>query len=188
MRRDFPVPLGEAALGRAAYVRRLTAEMAGALVRALAMKKNERISAYVGQLGADPGLGLEPCYQGYFTCFNAGQYYEAHDVLEHLWLRTRGADYLFFKGLIQVAGAFVHLQKQHLHPAHPKHATRLRPAVRLFHLAMANLDPYAPRHWQLDVAALVRLCRELAAEIVASDFTRNPWHPARAPQLHLLPA
>ena len=152
-----------------------------------AMKKNERISAYVEQLGADPGLGLEPCYQGYFTCFNAGQYYEAHDVLEHLWLRTRGEDYLFFKGLIQVAGAFVHLQKQHLHPTHPKHATRLRPAARLFHLAIANLDPYAPRHWQLDVAALVRLCRELAAEIVASDFTRNPWQPARAPQLHLLP-
>ena len=40
-------------------------------------------------------------------------------------------NYLFFKGLIQVAGAFVHLQKQFLHPEHPKHRPRLRPAVRL---------------------------------------------------------
>ena len=73
------------------------------------MKKNDRISAYIGQLGADPGLALDPCYQGYFKCFNAGAYYEAHDVLEHLWLRTRDENHLFFKGLIQVAGAFVHL-------------------------------------------------------------------------------
>ena len=152
------------------------------------MKKNDRISAYVEQLGADPGLALDPCYQGYFRCFNAGEYYEAHDVLEHLWLRTRDGNHLFFKGLIQVAGAFVHLQKQHLHPTHPKHATRLRPAVRLFQLGIVNLEPYAPLHWQLDVAALVQLCHRLAAEIALSDFTRNPWQPAHPPQLDLLPA
>jgi hypothetical protein len=29
------------------------------------------------------------------------------------------------------------------------------------------------------------LCRHLADQIAASDFRRNPWHPAHAPQLHL---
>ena len=150
------------------------------------MKKNERISAYVEQLGADPGLGLEPCYQGYFTCFNAGQYYEAHDVLEHLWLRCRDGNALFYKGLIQIAGAFVHLQKQHLHPLHPKHGRRLRPAVRLFQLGAKNLAPFAPRHLDLDVAALLARCAQLAEEITAADYARNPWHPEHAPRVELM--
>lgn len=152
------------------------------------MKKNERIAAFVGTLGNDPAGPLDPRYQGFFTCFNARQYYEAHDVLENLWLETAGGDSLFFKGLIQVAGAFVHLQKHFLNPDHPKHGRRLRPAARLFHLALANLEPFAPRHLRLDVAHLCQLCRHVAAEVASADFQRNPWHPAHAPQLRLEPA
>jgi len=149
------------------------------------MKKNERIAAFIETLGADPTAALDPRYQGFFTCFNARQYYEAHDVLENLWLETAGGDHLFFKGLIQLAGAFVHLQKHFLHPEHPKHVRRLRPAVRLFHLALANLEAFAPRHLRLDVAALCQLCRHHAAEIAGSDFQHNPWHPAHAPRIEL---
>jgi predicted metal-dependent hydrolase len=151
------------------------------------MKKSERISAFVQQLGADPALALDPRYQGYFTCFNERQYYEAHDVLENLWLEGSDEHYQFFKGLIQLAGAFVHLQKQYVHPTHPKHGRRLRPAVRLFQLAVKNLTPYAPKHLQLDVAALLRLCQRQVHAIEAGDFERNPWRPDHAPQLHLLP-
>ncbi len=149
------------------------------------MKKSDRISALVGQLPAEPASALDPHYTGYFTCFNAGQYYEAHDVLEHLWLRCPDANALFYKGLIQIAGAFVHLQKHHLHPGHPKHTTRLRPASRLLQLGAKNLAPFAPRHLQLDVAALCRHSTQLAAEIIATDYTRNPWQPEHPPQLEL---
>src|SRR6201996_2167204 len=152
------------------------------------MKKNDRISAFVQQLGANPALELDPRYQGFFTCFNEQQYYEAHDVLEDLWLERRGEHYLFFKGLIQVAGAFVHLQKQFLHPTHPKHARRMRPAVRLFQLAAKNLSAFVPRHLQLDVAAILDLCERQSAAIVAGNYDQNPWQPANAPQLHLLNA
>ncbi|MDR3403347.1 MAG: DUF309 domain-containing protein [Chthoniobacter sp.] len=152
------------------------------------MKKNDRISAYIQQLGADPALALDPRYQGYFTCFNEGHYYEAHDVLENLWLERRDEHYLFFKGLIQLAGAYVHLQKQFLQPTHPKHGRRLRPAVRLFQLAVKNLAAFAPKHLQLDVDAVLRLCERQAAEIIAGDYERNPWQPAHAPKLHLLPS
>jgi hypothetical protein len=151
------------------------------------MKKNERISSFVQQLGANPALALDPRYQGFFTCFNGQQYYEAHDVLENLWLERRDENYLFFKGLIQVAGAYVHLQKQFVHPTHPKHGRRLRPAVRLFQLAAKNLTPYSPRHLQLDVAAVLRLCERHSAEIMAGEYEHNPWKPTHAPQLHLLP-
>lgn len=151
------------------------------------MKKSERISTFVTHLGQGGGVGLDPCYEGYFTCFNAQQYYEAHDVLEHLWLQTQGENYAFFKGLIQVAGAYVHLQKQHLRPDHPKDGRRLRPASRLFRLGHANLQPYGPVHWQLDVEALCEHCIVLAEAIEASDFQINPWSPLNPPKLQLLP-
>jgi len=152
------------------------------------MKKTERINAFVATLGAAPDRTFDPRYTGYFACFNAQQYYEAHDVLEDLWLQTRGADHLFYKGLIQLAGAFVHLQKQALHPTHPKHGRRLRPAARLFALAQRNLEPYGPLHHRLDVTALCALCHATAAELAATGFDFNPWQPGRAPQLQLLPA
>jgi Domain of unknown function (DUF309) len=151
------------------------------------MKKSERITELVSQLPPDLAAesALSPHYTGYFHCFNARLYYEAHDVLEHLWLRCRDENALFYKGLIQVAGAFVHLQKQYLHPLHPKHGTRLRPASRLFQLGAKNLAPFAPHHMQLDVEALCLTCAHLSMEIIAADYARNPWHPAHAPQLRL---
>lgn len=149
------------------------------------MKKNDRITAFVETLAAETDGSLDPCYTGYFTCFNAQRYYEAHDVLEHLWLRRRDDHHAFFKGLIQVAGAFVHLQKQAARPDHPKDGRRLHPALRLFRLALANLQAYRPRHLRLDVDALCRLCETLTAAIAASDFQDNPWRPERAPQLRL---
>ena len=92
---------------------------------------------------------------------------------------------IIFKGLIQAAGAFVHLQKQFEHPLHAKHSRRLPPAVRLFRLAEKNLSSFAPWHHALDVAALCQLLRRYADGIVASDYTTNPWSPETAPKLRL---
>lgn len=152
------------------------------------MKKADRITAFVEELGAAPDLALDPCYQGYFLCFNDRRYYEAHDVLEHLWLRHRDENHAFYKGLIQLAGAFVHLQKQFLRPDHPKDGRRLRPAVRLFELARRNLEPYRPWHLHFHVETALGLCANCTAQIIASEFAINPWSPERAPQLTLDPS
>lgn len=149
------------------------------------MKKADRITQFVEQLGASSDSSLDPHYTGFFQCFNAQQYYEAHDVLEHLWLHHPDENYAYFKGLIQVAGAFVHLQKQFLRPEHPKDGRRLRPATRLFHLGMKNLEPFRPYHMSFDVENLHNLCTNLAEEIIASDFQKNPWSPDKAPELKL---
>ncbi len=93
------------------------------------------------------------------------------------------ADY--FKGLIQAAGAFVHLQKRFEHPSHAKHSKRLPPAVRLFRLAERNLSRFGPRHHGLDVAGFCQLLHECADRIVASDYKTNPWSPETAPKLKL---
>lgn len=149
------------------------------------MSKGERIEQFVRSMDLEGAY--HPCYLAYFQCFNRQDYYEAHDVLEHLWLRGKDENYAFFKGLIQLAGAFVHLKKQHLRPWHPKDATRMRPAVRLFILAKGNLAPYAPLHYGLDVADLLALCDTYIDRIKAADFLSNPWDPLHPPSLHPAP-
>ncbi len=145
------------------------------------MKKGERIQAYVNSLST--GLKHHPCYEGYFVCFNEQKYYEAHDVLEHLWLEEQGPTHQFFKGLIQLAGAFVHLQKQYLRPEHPTDGRRLHPAWRLFKLAQNNLEPFLPTYLDLDVRSVLDLCSKNMLAIETGEFKRNPWSPASAPML-----
>ena len=153
------------------------------------MNKRERISQWLAEsTGEDPDadhaeVATHPCYCAFFRCWNEQRYYEAHDVLEQLWLKTDSPDADFFKGLIQAAGAFVHLQKRFEHPLHAKHSRRLPPAVRLFRLAERNLASFMPRHHRLDVTDLCQLLSRYADQIVASDYTINPWSPDTAPKL-----
>ena len=104
------------------------------------MLKHDRILALVK--GLETPRGIDPRYAGYFVCFNRGDYYEAHDVLEDLWLEEHGPDRSYYQGLIQLAGALVHLRKQAERPWHPKDGARLRPAERLLRLA-----PCASSRW-----------------------------------------
>jgi Domain of unknown function (DUF309) len=156
------------------------------------MNKGERISQFVaGTIVKDVDsnqrdIARHPFYRAFFHCWNEKCYYEAHDVLEQLWLKTKSPDADYFKGLIQAAGAFVHLQKRFEYPLHAKHGRRLSPAARLFRLAEKNLSPFGPRHHGLDVAAFCHLLREYADRIVASDYKVNPWSPETAPKLELL--
>jgi predicted DCC family thiol-disulfide oxidoreductase YuxK/predicted metal-dependent hydrolase len=137
--------------------------------------KSQRISAMVGQFRDG---NLDPHYSGYFQLFNRQKFYEAHDVLENLWLPDRhGANGNFYKGLIQLAGAFVHLQKN-----------RLRPSAALFKLAKANLEKYPRIHEQLDVAAVLELIADWLKRLESENFTVNPLTVENAPRLSLLPA
>jgi predicted metal-dependent hydrolase len=155
------------------------------------VNKDQRISRLVEELsGAAPAdapndVAQHPCYLGFFRCWNEQRYYEAHDVLEHLWLRTKSEDANYFKGLIQAAGGFVHLQKQFARPTHPKDGRRLYPAVRLFRLAEKNLQPFAPRRHRFDVENFLQLLRRQVDAILASDHRKNPWTPKNAPEIGL---
>jgi len=123
------------------------------------------------------GQGGDPHYVGYFDCFNRAQFFEAHDVLEQLWLKNRhGPNGSFYKGLIQLAGAFVHLQKN-----------RLRPAAALFKLAETNLKNYPQQHEQLNLRELRDLAGRWLAELEAGGFKANPLTAANRPKINLLP-
>lgn len=129
-------------------------------------KKSAKIAALIESC---QGQDLDAHYLGYFACFNDGLFYEAHDVLEELWLADRlGPDGDFYKGLIQFAGAFVHLQK------HTELRPRLRPSSSLFKLARANLSKYPPLHHRLDVNRVLGLAEDWIGRLEASGFTVNP--------------
>jgi predicted metal-dependent hydrolase len=156
------------------------------------MSKGERISQLVRELEGDDvdlsgDVANHPFYRAFFRCWNEQHYYEAHDVLEQIWLNRDTVDDNFFKGLIQAAGAFVHLKKNFEHPTHAKHSRRLRPAVKLFELAEKNLSTFAPRNHALDVSALLDLLRSTREKIIDSDFKTNPWSPKNAPKVELSP-
>ena len=113
-------------------------------------RKSAKIESMIDSLR---GRDLDAHYLGFFDCFNRQLFFEAHEVLEELWLAQRGqSNDLFFKGLIQLAGAFVHIQKQ-----------RRGPALALLNLAQENLSKYPGFHAQLnlgDTQALIQTWRE----------------------------
>jgi predicted metal-dependent hydrolase len=117
----------------------------------------------------------DPRYLGYFECFNRQRFFEAHEVLEALWLPQRqGPNGSFYKGLIQLAGAFVHWQKN-----------RPGPAAALFELARTNLRKYPATHESLRVKAVLVMTDEWLRQLKAADPRINPLASTGAPQLRL---
>jgi predicted metal-dependent hydrolase len=134
--------------------------------------KSARIAAMIESFR---GQELDAHYLGYFDCFNRQLFYEAHDVLEDLWLKDKhGPNGAFYKGLIQLAGAFVHLQKNRPHPA-----------AALFKLALANLEKYPDKHERLNAAAVCGLIRNWLGSLEAAHFEKNPFTSGNAPKLAL---
>ena len=156
------------------------------------MNKGERISRFVQSLereapkAAGTRIAAHPYYRAFFQCWNEQRYYEAHDVLEQVWLHDpiTPEDAQYFKGLIQAAGAFVHLQKQFEHPAHPKHGKRLAPAVRLFRLAEKNLAPFGAERHDLDLDRFREMLSRYREAV--EENGSNPWSPTVAPTVNLL--
>ena len=131
--------------------------------------------------------GWDIRYAAYFERFNREEYYEAHDVLESLWLeRGRKAEgALFYQGLIQLAGAFVHLRKNFEHPDHRIHSQRLNPACRLLVLAEKNVGAYGEEWEGLILPPVLRFAGEVRLVLEKGDFKMNPWTPNCGPKLEL---
>jgi predicted metal-dependent hydrolase len=135
-----------------------------------------RISAEIrAMLERFHGQEFDAHYLAFFECFNQGLFFEAHEVLEKIWLPQRKeANGAFYKGLIQLAGAFVHLQKG-----------RLRPAGALLKLARANLERYRPIHECLDVNSVLHLTDEWLEQLNRGKFMENSLE-SRRPSIKLI--
>ena len=87
----------------------------------------------------------------FIACFNRQAYFEAHDVLEELWLKTSGEKRDFYKGLIQTAAVFLKLQQDK--PA---------PAMRLALRAASHLEKHRPMCEQVDVDVVLNWLQDVA--------------------------
>jgi predicted metal-dependent hydrolase len=134
--------------------------------------KSARINQFLEECKNGP---FNPHYAGFFRCFNHQLFFEAHEVLEALWLKRKGEDnFLFYKGLIQLAGAFVHMQK-----------ARLKPAAALLRLARTNLSPFAPVYENLQVSEVLARIERWLYTLESTDYQANPLLLEGPPRLDL---
>ena len=138
-------------------------------------RNNAEISAIIESF---QGKEFDAHYLAFFECFNQGLFFEAHEVLEKLWLPQRKeSNGPFYQGLIQLAGAFVHLQK-----------ARVGPAAALFKLAKANLERYGPVHDRLDVKGVLKMVTEWLRQVDQGKFDLSTFPSKRPPEIKLISA
>lgn len=96
----------------------------------------------------EPNLPAEPSHAGYderylagIVCFNRGDYFEAHEVWEDLWMACPSTERRFFQSLIQAAVTLYHWGRGNR-----------AGAERLFLSGRKYMEPFRPKYHGLDVA------------------------------------
>jgi uncharacterized protein len=115
----------------------------------------------------------DPRYLAGVAHFNAGDYFEAHEVWEDLWHDCDSADRLFYQSLIQAAVALYHWGN----------ANRAG-ATRLFASGRAKMAGYRPRYLGLDVD---RFWADTEAALADALAGRPPGVTAAGPRIALDP-
>lgn len=87
--------------------------------------------------------------------FNSGQFFEAHDVWEEVWMTDRSPSRRFFQGLIHLAGGFHHYVNGNY-----------RGSANLLASGLRYLRPYAPKHFGVELENLLRRVEECRESIV----------------------
>ena len=90
------------------------------------------------QSGVYPGHYLEGIEH-----FNAGRYFDAHEVWEEIWLRSSGDAKVFYQMLIQAAVGLYHYERGNARGARGMHANVLEKLERLPSFLMSlDLDDF----------------------------------------------
>ena len=87
--------------------------------------------------------------------FNAGEFFECHEVLEDLWRDERGPIRELYQGILQVGVGFYHLGRGNY-----------RGALNLLGYGIARLERVAPDAHGLDVGALLLSARHARHRLV----------------------
>ncbi|RHW42627.1 DUF309 domain-containing protein [Neobacillus notoginsengisoli] len=96
-----------------------------------------------------------PEYYEFFICFNEGDYYTCHDLLEDMWMEEKGN--LFFKGLLQMSVALYHYSYGNI-----------KGARVMMQTANDYLQGYRPKHWGLDLEKVITYIEACQALIPSS--------------------
>lgn len=85
-------------------------------------------------------INYDPRYLAGVLFFNAGDFFEAHEVLEDLWAESYGDDRRFVQGLIQAAVGLFHYS-----------GGNLGGAAKLYRTSREYMAPVGSPFWGLDV-------------------------------------
>jgi uncharacterized protein len=95
--------------------------------------------------------------------FNAGRFFDCHEVWEEVWKRASGAQKLFYQGMIQAAVAILHAQRGNM-----------RGARSTWDKARAKLEPLPAEHMGIALAELRTAVDEFIASAVAASSPPLP--------------
>ncbi|MEP7003756.1 MAG: DUF309 domain-containing protein [Chloroflexota bacterium] len=108
--------------------------------------------------------------------FNAGEFFEQHEILETLWRDTRAPIRGLYHGILQIGVGFHHWRNGNHHGASV-----------LIEEGITRLRPFAPSCQAVDVAALMRDARVARGELSRLGPERmGEYDLARAPKVRLL--
>jgi uncharacterized protein len=96
--------------------------------------------------------------------FNAGQFFEAHEVWEQLWLRAPATEKAFLQGIIQIAAAFHHYGLGNL-PGAKSLATA----------GVEKISKYPDGHRGMDVARLASDVQAWIEPLTGEKSAGRPW-------------
>jgi uncharacterized protein len=112
---------------------------------------------------------VEAAVARWVLLFNQGEYFEAHEVLEHPWLRAGEPERTFLKGLIHAAVALHHYRRGNGHGARVKYGSCVR-----------YLSAYHAGFRGVQVEDLVRQMDRFFADLIAQPAGAAP-PPAGSP-------
>ncbi len=103
-------------------------------------------------------MAYDPRYLAGIVLFNQGDFFEAHEVWEGLWMDTAGPDKQFYQGLIQAAVGLCHFCNGNV-----------RGAAKLYHSSRDYLRRYPSPHHGLDLVDFWNRMEGCFAELLATD-------------------
>jgi hypothetical protein len=118
----------------------------------------------------------DPRYLAGVLLFNRGDFFEAHEAWESLWMDCAGPDKQFYQGLIQAAVALCHFCNGNL-----------RGAAKLYHSSRDYMRRYGSPHLGLDVDAFWRQMEACFAELLASPDLSVLRNASCQPREELIP-
>lgn len=111
-------------------------------------------------LSEEQSLMVDPRFGDAVRLFNAGQWYACHDGFEELWHETQGPCRRVLQGILQIAVAHLHLERNNL-----------RGATVLLGEGLGRLHNAGDEQFGLDLA---RLRQQAATRLQALQLERDP--------------
>lgn len=118
----------------------------------------------------------DPRYLAGVVLFNAGDYFEAHEVWEDLWAESHGPTRKFYQGLIQAAVGLCHFGNGNLGGA-----------AKLYRSSRDYMKDCGDRFLGLDLVSFWRAMEECFRPVLGPEPPDRAARPTLAPTMRLDP-